>query len=144
MNKTTVHLRVSRKFDAPPIKVFNAWLIPQEASKFLFATPTGQITRCEIDPRVGGKFVIIDKRDGVDAFHTGQYVEVTKPKRLTFTFSTDEHMKNPTRVFIEILLMSKGCELILTHEGVPEDYATRTTEGWTKMLDALDAVLKAA
>ncbi len=143
MNKTPVHVRVSRQFEFPAERVFNAWLIPSEASKFLFATPTGHVVKIEIDPRVGGKFTIVDKRDGQDVEHVGQYVEISRPKRLSFTFSVPKFSAEATRASIELNSLAKGCELILTHEGVRDEFAARTRDAWTKMLEALDASLRA-
>lgn len=40
-NKVTV--RVKRRFNASPERVFDAWLDPQKAGKFLFATPTAEM-----------------------------------------------------------------------------------------------------
>jgi len=49
---------VTRRYDAPPEQVFDAWLDPARARKFLFATPTGEMVRVEIDGRARGSFVI--------------------------------------------------------------------------------------
>jgi len=73
----TVSLTVSRKFDAAPEAVFDAWLDPNRASRFLFATPDGQMIRAEIDARVGGKFCFVDRRPGMgDVEHVGEYLEI--------------------------------------------------------------------
>ena len=45
---------ITRRFDFSIERVFDAWLDPAKASKFLFATPTGQLVRVDIDARVGG------------------------------------------------------------------------------------------
>ena len=48
---------ITRRFDFPMERVFDAWLDPAKASQFLFATPTGKLVRVEIDARVGGSFL---------------------------------------------------------------------------------------
>jgi len=47
-------------------RVFDAWLTPSLASRFFFATRTGNILRCEIEPEVGGSFTVTDRRPHSD------------------------------------------------------------------------------
>jgi uncharacterized protein YndB with AHSA1/START domain len=136
-NKVTV--RVTRRFDASPERVFDAWLNPQKARKFLFATPTGEMVRAEIDPRVGGSFLFVDRRDGVDVDHTGEYLEIDRPRHLVFTFSVPHYSAEITRVTIDIAPLEDGCEITLTHSGVLPDWESRTRAGWGSILDQLNA-----
>lgn len=133
---------VTRRLDASPERVFDAWLDPATAARFLFATPTGEIVRIEIDARVGGGFTIVDRRPDVgDAEHFGTYVEIDRPRRLVFDFAVEAGMKDATRVTVTITPAGEGCELTLTHEGVWDDYAERTEGGWTMILDRLARAL---
>ncbi|MBT9472505.1 MAG: SRPBCC domain-containing protein [Pseudomonadota bacterium] len=139
---TAATIVVSHRFDASPERVFDAWLDPARAAKFLFATPTGEIVKVEIDARVGGGFLIIDRRPEIgDAEHFGRYVEIDRPRRLVFDFAARKDMKDATRVTIEIVPAGTGCELTLTHEGVWQDYAERTQGGWTMILEGLAQAL---
>jgi uncharacterized protein YndB with AHSA1/START domain len=136
-------VRVTHRFAASPERVFEAWLDPRTTGKWLFATPTGQMTRVEIDARVGGRFSII-RKDGDEIEHTGEYLEIDPPHRLVFTFAVPKFSAEYTRVTIDIVRHGAGCELTLTHEGVLPDYAERTPEGWRMILDSLERMLAAA
>jgi uncharacterized protein YndB with AHSA1/START domain len=85
MNDTIAPLTVQHVYSAPPARVFEGWVDPSLASRWLFATPDGRIVRCDIDPRPGGALVITDRRAGDEVEHRG-IVEVD-PRRLIFTFS---------------------------------------------------------
>jgi uncharacterized protein YndB with AHSA1/START domain len=137
----TVTLSVTRGFKASPERVFDAWLDPAKARHFLFATPTGRIVKVEIDARVGGRFLIVDRRDGEDIAHEGEYLEIQRPKRLKFTFGVPRYSKDYSQVTLDIMAMPEGCELTLTHEGVLEEYADKTPQGWNMIFDGLTASL---
>jgi uncharacterized protein YndB with AHSA1/START domain len=139
--ESPVTLRVSRRFTAPPERVFDAWLDPNVAGKWLFATPTGRMVRVEIDARVGGKFVLVDQRNGEDVEHCGEYHEIDRPRRLVFTFGVPKYSPVVTRVTIDIAPTDGGCELTLTHDGVPPEWASQTESGWTKLLESLGQTL---
>lgn len=136
-----VTVRVTHRFTASPERVFDAWLDPDKARKFLFATPSGQMVRADVDPRVGGQFTFTDRRDGVDVVHTGEYLEIERPHRLVFTFGVPQYSAVMTTVTIEITALESGCELTLTHNGVLPEYESRTQEGWGKILAGLAAAL---
>jgi uncharacterized protein YndB with AHSA1/START domain len=136
-------VRIVRRFDFPASRVFDAWLDPALAGKWLFATSTGKMVRAEIDPRVGGRFTFTDCRDGEDVEHTGEYLEIERPRRLVFTFGVPKFSPNFDRITIEIGPKDNGCELTLTHEMKPEfrDFASRTEDGWTQIVEGLAASL---
>ncbi len=132
-----VSLRVSRRFTASAERVFDAWLDPERAGRFLFATPTGEMVRCEIDPRVGGQYRLVERRDGEDVEHLGEYREIDRPRRLVFTLSVPKYSSASTVITIEIAPLATGCELTLTDKSVPTEWADRNREGWTSILEGL-------
>lgn len=146
-------VRVTHRYNVSAERVFDAWLTPSQAGRFLFATRTGNILYCEIDPQVGGEFTVTDRRpnaDGDESFfdaqHRGVYVEIDRPGRLAFDFSVGPYSDAATRVTIDIVTMGTNlCELILTHnlsEGdTAHSFVERTRQGWTTMLQQLDKVL---
>ena len=132
-------VKVTRRFEAPPEAVFDAWLDERIAAGWLFATPDGERVRVEIDPRVGGRFDIVERRDGEDVLHTGAYEEIERPSRLVFTLQVPKYSGNSERVTVDIAPAEGGCELVLTQtvsEGAPAT-PEQIERGWGKVLDAL-------
>jgi uncharacterized protein YndB with AHSA1/START domain len=139
-DQATTTVRVKHRFTTSPERVFDAWLDPEKARRFLCATATGQMVRAETDPRVGGRFTFTDRRDGVDVIHTGEYLEIDRPRRLVFTLAVPTYSSVLTQVTIEIVPLDSGCELTLTHEGVLPEYAEGGVEGWSRILAGLAAI----
>jgi uncharacterized protein YndB with AHSA1/START domain len=108
--------------------------------RWLFATPTGTVVRAEIDARVGGRFHIVDRRDGEDVLHTGEYLELERPRRLVFTFGVPKYSPEYDRVTVEIKPAGSGCELTLTHDVTPQ-WADGARGGWVGILEALATAL---
>jgi uncharacterized protein YndB with AHSA1/START domain len=136
-------LRVSRDYDFPPETVFDAWVDPATARKFLFTTEDGDVVRCDIDPRPGGRFTITDRRpDTGDIDHVGEYLEVDRPRRLVFTFGVPKYSPDMTTVTLDIAPKGSGCTLTLTHHGVPPEWREQTVEGWGMILAGLAKTLR--
>jgi uncharacterized protein YndB with AHSA1/START domain len=138
-----IRIEVSHHFPHPAETVFDAWLDVRQASRFMFSTETGELVRCEIDPRVGGEFVMTDRRPEGEVEHRGRYLEIERPRRLVFTFGIPAESPDYDVVTIEIVPAPGGCQLTLTTEMKPEwaQYVGRAREGWAKILRALDDAL---
>lgn len=142
-----VTVRVSRRFEAAPERVFDAWLDAHSAGQWLFATPTGEMVRAEIDARVGGRFNFTERRQGEDIEHTGEYLEIERPRRLAFNFVVPKFSNEPTRIQLELAPAASGPDatlLTLVHEGVMAEFAARTEEGWKGILEGLERTLAGA
>ena len=133
---------VTHSYEASPERVFDAWLDPAVARRFLFATPTGEMIRAETDPRVGGRFVFVDRRpDMGDVLHTGEYLEIDRPRRLAFTFGVPAFNPDFSTVLVEIAPTAGGCEVTLIQSDVPAEWTDRSKHGWGTILDGLEAAL---
>lgn len=130
-------IRVARRFSAPAERVFDAWLDPARAGQWLFATALRPMARVAIDARVGGAFRFAERRDGEDIEHSGEYLEIDRPRRLVFTLSTLDQAGAVTCATVEIAPLASGCRLCLTHEGLPVDCARRMENRWTGILYGL-------
>lgn len=145
MTESKLTLQVSRHFDFPAEKVFDAWLDPSAAGKWLFhMPPDGEMKKIDIDARVGGKYEFAEQREDDYDRHIGEYLVIDRPNKLVFTF-TYVGPKLPgapeTKVTVDIQPTDDGCLLTLTHEGVLADWGDQTTQGWTMILDNLAATL---
>ena len=94
----TVSLELTRRFDAPPERVFDAW-VSKEWGEWL--PPQG--ARCvvsDLDPRVGGRYrVRMSMADGRTVEISGVYREVVRPKKLVLTWFAD-HNKQETTITV--------------------------------------------
>jgi len=142
--REVVIAQVSRVFPYPAERVFDAWLDPESARRWFFATPRGEMVRADIDPRVGGRFVFTDCREGEDVEHIGEYLEIDRPRRLRFTFTVSGVDGPPDLVSITIIPLPDGCELTLTHEMAAEysEYLEGARKAWSGMLEDLAANLR--
>lgn len=139
-----VVVTVERRIAAPPEVVFDAWLDPAEVGGWLFATPDGVMECVEIDPRVGGRFLIAERRGADLAEHFGEYLEIDRPRRLVFSFAAVRE-SGFTRVTVTIVPDGDGSKLTLVHELDPQwvEYRDRTQAGWTNILEGLDRAVSA-
>lgn len=134
-------IRITCRFSLPSEQVFDAWLDPEVAGRWLFATASRPMTHVEIDARVEGSFCFADRRDGEIIEYIGEYIEIVPHRRLAFTLSMEDHWYVTTRVSVEITALRTGCELTLVHEDVPPHYADSTEARWTGILYGLGATL---
>jgi uncharacterized protein YndB with AHSA1/START domain len=144
MSCNTIKLHVDHTYNAPPSVIYDAWLNPQIAKRFLFATEQGHVVRAEINPRVGGRFLIVDRRLTGDACHSGIFLELRRPKHIVFSFSAEEHDHNADRVDIDIEPLGDGSRLTLTHEMCAEwaAFEEKTRQGWKHVMVGLERVLE--
>jgi uncharacterized protein YndB with AHSA1/START domain len=135
-------LSVERSIAAPPETVFDAWLDAGAVGQWLFATPSGVMEKVEIDPRVGGKFLIAERRGEALAEHFGEYLEIDRPNRLVFTFAAVRD-QGFTTVTVIITPDAGGSRITLTHEMDPQwsDYEAQTRQGWTMILEGLERAI---
>ena len=140
MNDLT--LNVKRTINAPIEKVFDAWLNPEMLAKFILPMPGMPEPDVENDPRQGGSFSFIMHVGENDIPHSGEYLEITRPSRLVFSwlspFSTDD-----STVTIDFTKIADNITHIeLTHVRFINEEARSDHEGgWTNILAALNELL---
>jgi uncharacterized protein YndB with AHSA1/START domain len=130
-------IRFTRRVAAAPQAVFDAWTQPDQV--ILWWDPAGEpLLRCEIDLRVGGRFLFVN-RSRPDMPFAGVYREVSPPARLLF-----DAMGAEGRVLIEA--SPEGSTLTVEIACANEDHlrqfvAMGVADGTSQTLDNLVALL---
>src|ERR1700742_4618962 len=85
--KSDRELVITRRFDAPPRIVFEAWTTPELLKRWWAPKSFGiTLLSCEADVRTGGKYRFVFARDGKKVMEFfGTYTEVTPPSRIVWT-----------------------------------------------------------
>jgi uncharacterized protein YndB with AHSA1/START domain len=134
---------LSRYFEASAERVFDAWINPEVAGKWLFTMAISEAHTTEIDARVGGKYTIRDTREGTEYIAIGEYLEVDRPTRLVFTFGMPQFSPEFDRVTVDIVPEGSGCVMTLTQEDMRTGYQKSTKRGWSKMIKVLADLVEA-
>ena len=65
-------ITIERHIEAPPERVFDAWLDPQLIRQWMFGVLIREeILRIQVEPRVGGSFSFLVLRDVEELYHFG-------------------------------------------------------------------------
>jgi uncharacterized protein YndB with AHSA1/START domain len=125
---------VRRRLPAPVEEVFRWWTEAERMGEWM--SPAGE-AEADVDLRVGGRFRVIMKGDGLTIEHTGEYREIDPPRRLVFTWVSQYTGTEPSLVTVDLEPVEGGTELRLVHERLPEDAAEAHGGGWAAMLERL-------
>jgi uncharacterized protein YndB with AHSA1/START domain len=134
-------LRVTKRYSAPPERIFDAWIDPAIARAWLFATASRPMAHVRIDARVGGAFRLVDERHGQVIEYAGEYVELSPHRRLVFTLALENRPHEMTRVVVEIARLKARSKLTLVHENVPAQMVSRLKARWIGILYGLGVTL---
>lgn len=159
MNTKT--LRITRVFDAPRERVWEAWTNPDDVKKWWgpegFSAPTATV-----DFRVGGKYVYaMQGPPGTEwdkvMYSGGEYLEIVPMEKIVSTdYFTDEQGnwidpstmgmpgEWPEKMTVTVVFEDAGegkTKLTLTHEGHPAEMAGDAEAGWSSSLDKFAKIL---
>jgi uncharacterized protein YndB with AHSA1/START domain len=138
-------LRMERRFEAPPEAVFDAWTNPEVLRRWWAAAPGWETPAAEVDLRAGGRYRLTMRDPAAGAEHTvgGEYVEVRRPERLTYTWAWETETGEPapvepSLVSVDFLADGDGTRVELTHSGLASGESRAQHEhGWNACLDNL-------
>jgi uncharacterized protein YndB with AHSA1/START domain len=130
-------VKIRKLLPASCEEVFDAWLDTDGMCRWMCPGP---VTGCEVtlEPRVGGHFRIVMSAPGAQLVHTGEFRVLDRPSRLEFTWVSSRMDHQETLVTIELHEREDKCELVLTHQRVPQEHpAGQLGQGWNQILEKL-------
>jgi uncharacterized protein YndB with AHSA1/START domain len=135
-------LQVRRTIPASREAVFRAWTDPDVVRQW-FGARGGSTLHADMDVRVGGRYRLdMESSLGTGSIF-GEYLEVTPPERLVYTFRWDRvPVAIPdTQVTVEFLELEAATEVVITHERQPSRAVSEFHAwGWDGSLEKLAAL----
>ena len=129
---------ITRIFDAPRERVFEAWAKAEHRAKW-FGPKDFTATVIEDDVRTGGAYHFHMRGPNYDDHWRGVYREVVVPERLVFTWGGD------TVVTVTLEDLGGKTRLTLRHEGFPSaSIRDEHTHGWSSTLERLGELMETA
>ncbi|HEU0223976.1 MAG TPA: SRPBCC domain-containing protein [Steroidobacteraceae bacterium] len=127
-------LTVRREIAASAEELFDAWLDPTSLAVWMRPGDT-QRADIRVDARVGGAFEIVMHTPKGAVSHTGTYREISRPRRLVFTWNSPYAGDTDSLVTVEFHPRRGATEIVLTHEGLPNaDMVAAHRGGWSDIL----------
>lgn len=100
----TTDLRLERVVKAPRSLLWECWTTPEHIRHFFVPRPH-QVTECEIDLRVGGRFNTVFDVDGTEMRNEGVWLEIVEGQKLVFTDSYSEGWKPSPDPFMTAIIL---------------------------------------
>lgn len=141
---TDNRLEMTRIFDAPRERVFEAWKEVELIQQWWGCAQTKKV-RSEIDFRTGGTFTHVMDIEGCGEHpYSGTFDEIIEPEKIAFHVELDGTVANVTIQFIE---QGSQTKLILVQEGFPQlpdmDLREIISQGFGAAFEKLEKLLKA-
>ncbi len=135
-------LEITRLFDAPPARVFDAWLHREQWQAWI--GPEGM--DCDVpvlDPRVGGQYRIIMRLSDGQVIPVGGVFKTIEPGRsLVFTWGWENDPTRQSLVTLTFRDKAGKTELTLRQEGLGSaENRDNHGRGWNSTLNKLVAYL---
>jgi uncharacterized protein YndB with AHSA1/START domain len=147
-DSSDVALALTRRFDAPLERVFDAWLNADQIAKWIGPRGIRAETK-ELEPRVGGRYRIHMR--GVDGnsgpIVGGVYREIVRPERIVFTWTWETgHPQGiagqETLVTLTFRAVGGKTEMTIRHELFPSKESRDShNQGWNASFDKLAEAL---
>jgi len=134
---------IRRRIKATSEELFDSLIDPDGMKEWICP---GDIVSAEVqmEPRVGGKLLIIMRGPAESYEHRGEFKVVERPSKLAFTWIAKATDWESTLVTVEFFETGEGeSELVLTHEKFPrKEVADQYRGGWRQIVTGLEQYLQ--
>jgi len=133
---------VERLVSAPPAVVYDEWLDAEALSDWMCPWPA-RATRIDLEPTIGGSLRIEIEENGVRFVVMGRFVELDRPRRLSFTWSCSNWPDPATESMVTVTLEPINDETFMTiqHALLPPEFVNQHQAGWAQIAEQLAAEL---
>jgi len=134
-------IQITRVFDAPRERVFEAWSNPALMQQWSGCKETAKV-EFTVDFRVGGTFVQKMDIEGAGKHTiTGVYDEIIQSEKIAYHVNLGPAT---TRVVVEFIAQGRQTKVVLTQEGFPDQTIIKiVSQGTLESLEKLDELLLA-
>lgn len=130
-------LILKRRINAPPARVYAAWINGQTLARWWTQTPA-DLLEATIDARPGGRFFILFRHGGEEHGVGGEYREAIENEKLAFTWAWRSTPERESFVTVTFRPDGDGTMLTLLHEQFFDEKARDSHDkGWSMLLDQL-------
>lgn len=140
INKLATHsVTVRREIQANAEELFDAWLDGEGLAAWMCP---GNVTHsvATLDARPGGSFEIKMHTPEAVLLHHGTYRAIDRPHRLIFTWISPRTQDTESLVTVSFHPTRGGTEVVLLHEQLPSETATRAhSMGWRRIVELLSS-----
>ncbi|MGW8883711.1 SRPBCC family protein [Streptomyces sp. NPDC055749] len=139
---------ITRVFDAPRERVFEAWTTPERFAAWYGGDADVPLDRVSMDVRPGGEWSLVIVVPGTEMPFHGVYREVVEPERLAFSLKDASAPDEAEGEIVTATFTGHGrtTEMVFRQRGgnlTPEQYAA-AEDGWEAFFDTLTTVLAAS
>ena len=138
-------VKLHRVLNAPPARVFKAFLDPDALVKWL--PPHGFTAKVHhFDPQEGGSYKMLFTNFSTGHSHSfgGSYIELVPNERLRYTSRFDDpNLPGDIQVTIQLKQVLVGTEIHITQEGIPDVIPVEACYlGWQESLYLLGLLVQ--
>jgi uncharacterized protein YndB with AHSA1/START domain len=139
----TTALEITRRWDAPPERVWQAWTEPRALSRWFGPGEPDSVFQADVDLRPGGRYTIAFRTpDGEVHRVSGVYEEVDAPRKLSFSWAWQSTPERVSFVTVQLDADGAGTLMRFRHDRFFDRTARDNHErGWRATIDKLEAAL---